>query len=164
MEFKLGQDAFTTSDHNKNVTLEGMVKIAKTVTPELVSATFKCDHCTSTVQIPQGGGNCRLLLPEKCSNDDCITNNEKMSKKPKFTFLQEKSTFLDYQEIWLTPLNEAKLNLGKGQKVILKNKLVGSKQGENIRITGRLGFELKGKTNFAIPVIIASKIKKIGSE
>ena len=81
--------------------------------------------------------------------------------KNKFKFIQKTSTFVDYQEIWLKPTEPPKIKLGRGQKVILKEGLVGGKQGENIRITGTLGFELKGRTNFAEPVVVASEIKRL---
>jgi DNA replicative helicase MCM subunit Mcm2 (Cdc46/Mcm family) len=155
LRFKLGQDMFTTMHHNKTVTLEGIIKQAKPVTPELITATFECETCGKKIKVEQGGGKCKLLPPEECNNKSCQNENQK------FKFIQKTSTFTDYQEIWLKPIEPPKIKLGRGQKVILKKKLVGGKEGENIRITGTLGFELKGRTNFAEPVVIASQIKRL---
>ena len=153
--FKLGQDMFTTMHHNKIVTIEGIIKQAKPVTPELIIATFRCEACGKKIELQQGGGKCKLLPPEKCISKSCNNDNQN------FEFIQKTSKFIDYQEVWLMPKKPPKIRLGRGQKVILKKELVGGKEGENIRITGKLGFELKGRTNFAEPVVIASKIKRL---
>ena len=152
LNFKLGIDSFRTAHHNQNVELNGIIKTANNVTPELVSATFKCLNCGTIITQPQGGGRCKLLRPEKCTNINCNL------KRPKFEFLQNESVFRDYQTIWLKPLVEPKLHIGRGQKVILKNDLVGAQEGETVTVRGRLGFELKGRTNFAIPVVFALDI------
>ena len=155
VNFELGQEVFTTISHNKVFTFEGTINIANQVTPELVNATFKCEHCGRTFNITQGGGRCKLLPPEECSNKACE------NKPNKFKFIQKDSKFSNYQEIWLRPFETPRIKLGKGQKIILKDNLVGVKEGENIRITGKLGFELKGRTTFALPVILAKKIKRL---
>ena len=157
LNFILGDDHFTVAHHNKEITIKGNIGIAKQVTPELVTAVFKCNRCGEIIQVAQGGGKCKLLLPEDCSNPDCNL------KRPRFTFLQDRSTFTSYQEIWLKPIDNVspKFKLGPGQKVVLKEGLVGAKEGENILVTGKLGFELKGRTNFAIPIVIATKIKRL---
>lgn len=151
----MGHDSFTTTHHNKSVQLKGEIKTAKPVTPELLLATFKCNRCGEIINVKQGGGRTKLLKPESCTNETCEP------KKPKFTFLQDKSRFSNYQEIWLIPKEETKLRLGRGQKIILKQDLVGVQEGQNVQVTGKLGFELKGRTNFAIPVVIASKVKRL---
>ena len=156
LEFKLGEDMFTIMYHNKMVTLEGVIGLAKPVTPELLTATFKCESCGKLIKVTQGGGKCKLLLPETCTNDNCA------EKEPKFEFIQQNSKFSNYQEIWIKPFEKPRIKIGQGQKVVLKEDLVGGKEGENIQVTGRLGFELKGRTNFAIPVVIATKIKRLG--
>lgn len=162
INIKLGSDTFTTQHHNKNVEFKGIIGMANPVTPELVSAVFKCDHCGEIIDVIQGGGKTKLLKPEECTNEAC--KQHKKLKRMRFTFLQDKSTFSDYQEIWLhpSPLEEvSKLRLGKGQKIILKQDLVGALEGESIKVTGKLGFELKGRTNFAIPVVIATEVTKL---
>ena len=155
LNFDLGQETFTTKHHNKMVAFEGVIDLAEQVTPELVSAAFRCKHCGEIINISQGGGKCKLLPPETCINKSCE------SKKPKFDFLQENSTFSNYQEIWLKPFEQPRIKLGKGQKIILKQKLAKAKEGENIKVKGRLSFELKGRTTFAIPVVIATEIKRL---
>ena len=155
LNFKLGQDTFTTEHHNKDVKLAGLVDCAKPVTPELVLATFRCEYCGKLINVKQGGGRTKLLKPESCTNEACEQNRQR------FTFLQSKSIFSNYQEIWLKPVEETKLRLGKGQKIILKQDLVGAAEGENVQVIGKLGFELKGRTNFAIPVVIATKVKRL---
>jgi len=157
LDFDLGQDLFTTAHHNKMVSVAGKIGSANPVTPELLIAQFKCNHCGTIIEQSQGGGKCKLLYPEACPNAKCRS----IELGLKFTFLQEKSEFSNYQEIWLRPEDKPKINLGKGQKIILKQKLVGAKEGEKIQITGKLGFELKGKTNFAIPIVIALKVKRL---
>jgi len=156
-KFKIGLDTFTTFYHNKSVSVSGVIRTAKPVTPELISAVFKCEYCGATIDIPQGGGKTKLLKPEACTNVSC----EKKHEELRFKFLQEKSKFSDYQEVWLKPEYKTKLKLGKGQKVILKQTLVGAQEGENVKITGKLSFELKNRTNFAIPVVIASEVKRL---
>ena len=153
--FILGINTFTTDHHNKNVMVTGVIGKAKPVTPELQTAAFKCKTCGRLTEVPQGGGKCRLLEPEVCSNKGCN------SSEPSFVFLQERSKFTDYQEIWLRPLDKPKLHLGQGQKIILKNNLVGVKEGESVLVKGKLGFELIGKTNLAIPIVLASEIQHL---
>jgi DNA replicative helicase MCM subunit Mcm2 (Cdc46/Mcm family) len=158
INFKLGIDNFTTQHHNKEVSLTGIVGLANPVTPELITAVFKCEHCGEIIDVMQGGGKTKLLKPEECTNQVC----EKKQKR--FTFLQDKSIYSDYQEVWMLPLplpENIKLRLGKGQKIILKEDLAGALEGEKIKITGTLGFELKGRTNFAIPVVFASDLRRI---
>jgi DNA replicative helicase MCM subunit Mcm2 (Cdc46/Mcm family) len=154
-DFKLGYDSFTTNYHNKMVALEGVIGLAKEVTPELILGAFKCKHCGQIIKVPQGGGRCKLLPPEVCTNEDCD------GKRPRFTFIQKNSKFTNYQEIWLKPLEQPRIKIGQGQKVILKEDLVGAKEGEIIKVRGKLSFELKGRTTFARPVILANKITKI---
>jgi DNA replicative helicase MCM subunit Mcm2 (Cdc46/Mcm family) len=105
--------------------------------------------------LTQGGGKCKLLRPEKCSNKSCI------STRPKFQLLQDKSDYQDYQEIWLQPNEQPLIKMGRGQKIILKNELVGAKEGQSVKISGKVGFELIGRTTFARPVVFATKIKKL---
>jgi DNA replication licensing factor MCM6 len=151
--FRLGFDTFSAEDHNKKVEVKGKINTANIITPELSIATFKCDNCGKIYSLSQGGGKCKLLRPETCINKKC------KNKKPNFTFIQGKSKFEDYQEAWLKPLEDPKIRIGRGQKIILKNDLVGVKEGEIVRVTGKLGFELKGRTTFARPIVIATKIK-----
>jgi len=63
--------------------------------------------------------------------------------------------------VWLKPTVEPKIRIGRGQKVILKDNLVGLKEGQTVLVTGKLSFELIGRTTFARPVVIATQIKKI---
>ncbi len=153
--FRLGFDTFSAQDHNKRVEVKGKINIANMITPELLVATFKCDHCGKVQRLPQGGGKCKLLPPESCKTPVC------KSKKPSFTFISENSKFEDYQEAWLKPLEEPQIRIGRGQKIILKSELVGVKEGEIVRVTGKLGFELKGRTTFARPIIIVTKLKHL---
>jgi DNA replicative helicase MCM subunit Mcm2 (Cdc46/Mcm family) len=155
LDFKLGQQNFTTEHHNKIVSLTGEIGFAKQVTPELITAKFKCEHCGELIDVPQGGGRCKLLKPENCSNKRCET------KPNKFTFIPKNSVFTNYQEIWLKPFKTPMYKLGKGQKIILRKGLVDAKEGEKISVTGKLSFELKGRTTFAIPVVLATKIKRL---
>jgi DNA replicative helicase MCM subunit Mcm2 (Cdc46/Mcm family) len=138
--------------------VEGIIGMAKPVTPELLLASFKCSHCGTITEVTQGGGKCKLLKPEECGNENCN------SKGNKFEFIQKNSKFSDYQEIWLKPFDKPRIKIGSGQKIILKKDLVGGKEGESIRITGRLSFELKGRTNFAIPVVLATKVKRLNDK
>jgi DNA replicative helicase MCM subunit Mcm2 (Cdc46/Mcm family) len=155
INFELGKEAMTTFHHNKNVEVMGFVKSANPVTPELVTAVFKCSSCGELIVQDQGGGKCRLLRPEICSNQSCS------SSKPKFLFLHDKSDYQDYQEIWLKPNDQPVIKMGRGQKIILKNDLVGAKEGQRVKITGKVGFELIGRTTFARPVVYATKLKKL---
>ncbi len=156
--FILGFDTFTTYHHNKNVMVTGMIGKAKPVTPELQSAMFRCEMCGKLINVPQGGGKCSLLRPECCTNKNC------KSTKPSFTFMQERSKFSNYQEVWLKPMDEPRLRLGQGQKIILKKDLVGVKEGESVLVKGKLGFELIGKTNLAIPIVLASEIQQLDKD
>ena len=155
IDFKLGIETFKTEHHNKDVKLNGIIRSAEPIKPELLEAAFKCAYCGEVVTLAQGGGKCKLLRPEVCSNSKCISN------KPKFILLQDKSEFRDYQEIWLKPDVEPKLRLGRGQKVILRDSLTGVTEGETLHVIGKLSFELIGRTTFARPVVIAKKIKKL---
>jgi DNA replicative helicase MCM subunit Mcm2 (Cdc46/Mcm family) len=155
LNIKLGFESFTTALHNKNVSLSGVVNRVKVVTPELINATFCCERCGEIVSLSQGGGKCKLLPPEFCINKNCT------SKKPRFKFLEDKSTFQDYQEVWIKPIDKPMIKLGRGQKIILKKELVGVKEGQNVQVVGKLGFELKGRTTFADPVVMASKITQL---
>ena len=153
--YRLGFETFSAQDHNKKVEVKGKINTANIITPELSIATFKCDHCGKMYSQPQGGGKCKLLPPEICKTSTC------KNKRPSFTFIQAKSKFEDYQEAWLKPLEDPKIRIGRGQKIILKNDLVGVKEGETVRVTGKLGFELKGKTTLARPIIFVTKMKRL---
>jgi DNA replicative helicase MCM subunit Mcm2 (Cdc46/Mcm family) len=155
LDFKLGQEFFTTLYHNKLISCEGIIETANPVTPELVTASFECEYCGRVYKVPQGGGKCKLLRPEACTTKKCE------GLRPKFKFITTKSEFTDYQEVWLKPLEQACFRLGKGQKVVLQNNLAGVKEGETIQLVGRVGFELKGRTNFARPILTATKITRL---
>jgi DNA replicative helicase MCM subunit Mcm2 (Cdc46/Mcm family) len=168
-EYNLGYESITTMHHNKKVEVNGIIKTANPVKPELINAVFQCENCNRIIEVPQGGGKCRLLRPEKCTNMDCQSNmaitgqNKRKRTRKKFKLLQDRSKFLDYQEIWLKPLEVEKtfLKLGRGQKVILKKELAGLKEGQTVNIIGKVSFELIGRTTFARPVVIATKIKNL---
>jgi len=73
------------------VMLEGIIIRATEVRPLITNAVFKCRRCEEkTPPIPQTGNF--LSFPFKCSNPGC-------GRTGPFDFIQEDSTFIDYQEV-----------------------------------------------------------------
>jgi len=74
----------------KLVMVEGIIVRASPVQPQVLRAAFKCKRCETTSYIDQSGPF--LKAPLRCENPTCQSTGS-------FEFLQEGSTFIDYQQI-----------------------------------------------------------------
>ncbi len=115
----------------KLVMVEGIIVRATPVQPQVMRAAFKCKRCGETAYIDQAGPF--LKAPLKCEVPHCA------SKGP-FEFVQEGSTFIDYQSI---RIQERPEDLPPGQlprtlnvKLISRDLVDKARPGDHVAITG----------------------------
>lgn len=115
----------------KLVMVEGIIVRATPVQPQVMRAAFKCKRCGETAYIEQSGAF--LKAPLKCDVPQC------QSKGP-FEFIQEGSTFIDYQQI---RIQERPEDLPPGQlprtvnvKLISRDLVDKARPGDHVAITG----------------------------
>lgn len=115
----------------KLVMVEGIIVRATPVQPQVMRAAFKCKRCGETAYIDQTGPF--LKAPLKCEVPHCL------SKGP-FEFVQDGSTFIDYQQI---RIQERPEDLPPGQlpralsvKLISRDLVDKARPGDHVAITG----------------------------
>ena len=113
------------------VMVEGIIVRATPVQPQVLKAVFRCKRCETTAIVDQSGPF--LKAPLRCENPTC------QSKGP-FDFLQEGSTFIDYQQI---RIQERPEDLPPGQLPrTLDARLIGrelvdkARPGDHVALTG----------------------------
>ncbi len=113
------------------VMVEGIIVRATPVQPQVMRAAFKCKRCGETAYIDQIGPF--LKAPLKCEIPHC------QSKGP-FDFVQEGSTFIDYQQI---RIQERPEDLPPGQlprtlnvKLISRDLVDKARPGDHVAIIG----------------------------
>ncbi len=115
----------------KLVIVEGIIVRATPVQPQVMRAAFKCKRCGETAYLDQTGPF--LKAPLKCEVPHC------QSKGP-FEFVQEGSTFIDYQQI---RIQERPEDLPPGQlprtlnvKLVSRDLVDKARPGDHVAITG----------------------------
>ena len=115
----------------KLVMVEGIIVRASPVQPQVLRAAFKCKRCETTSYIDQSGPF--LKAPLRCENPTC-------QSKGTFEFLQEGSTFIDYQQI---RIQERPEDLPPGQlprtlnvKLISRDLVDKARPGDHIAVIG----------------------------
>ncbi len=115
----------------KLVMVEGIIVRATPVQPQVMRAAFKCKRCGETAYLDQTGPF--LKAPLKCEVPHCL------SKGP-FQFVQDGSTFIDYQQI---RIQERPEDLPPGQlpralsvKLISRDLVDKARPGDHVAITG----------------------------
>ncbi len=115
----------------KLVMVEGIIVRATPVQPQVMRAAFKCKRCGETAYLDQTGPF--LKAPLKCDVPHC------QSKGP-FEFVQEGSTFIDYQQI---RIQERPEDLPPGQlprtlnvKLVSRDLVDKARPGDHVAITG----------------------------
>ncbi|UCH31600.1 MAG: minichromosome maintenance protein MCM [Candidatus Bathyarchaeota archaeon] len=115
----------------KLVMVEGIIVRATPVQPQVMRAAFKCKRCGETAYLDQSGPF--LKAPLKCEVPHC------QSKGP-FEFMQEGSTFIDYQQI---RIQERPEDLPPGQlprtlnvKLISRDLVDKARPGDHVAIIG----------------------------
>ncbi len=115
----------------KLVMVEGIIVRATPVQPQVMRAAFKCKRCGETAYVDQSGPF--LRAPLRCEIPQC------QSRGP-FDFLQEGSTFIDYQQI---RIQERPEDLPPGQlprtlnvKLISRDLVDKARPGDHVAITG----------------------------
>lgn len=115
----------------KLVMVEGIIVRATPVQPQVLRAAFKCKRCETTSYIDQSGPF--LKAPLRCENPTC-------QSKGTFEFLQEGSTFIDYQQI---RIQERPEDLPPGQlprtlnvKLISRDLVDKARPGDHIAVIG----------------------------
>ncbi len=115
----------------KLVMVEGIIVRATPVQPQVMQAAFKCKRCGETAYLEQSGPF--LKAPIKCDVPHC------QSKGP-FEFVQEGSTFIDYQQI---RIQERPEDLPPGQlprtlnvKLVSRDLVDKARPGDHVAITG----------------------------
>jgi len=113
------------------VMVEGIIVRATPVQPQVMRAAFKCKRCETPSYSEQSGPF--LRAPMRCTNPTC------QSKGP-FDFLQEESTFVDYQQV---RIQERPEDLPPGQlprtlnvKLISRDLVDKARPGDHVAITG----------------------------
>jgi replicative DNA helicase Mcm len=113
------------------VMVEGIIVRATPVQPQVMRAAFKCKRCETPSYSEQSGPF--LRAPIRCTNPTC------QSKGP-FDFLQEESTFVDYQQV---RIQERPEDLPPGQlprtlnvKLISRDLVDKARPGDHVAITG----------------------------
>ncbi|MCW3981280.1 MAG: minichromosome maintenance protein MCM [Candidatus Bathyarchaeota archaeon] len=113
------------------VMVEGIIVRASPVQPQVMRASFKCKRCETPSYLEQSGPF--LKAPLRCANPTC------QSKGP-FDFLQEESTFVDYQQV---RIQERPEDLPPGQlprtlnvKLISRDLVDKARPGDHVAITG----------------------------
>jgi len=115
----------------KLVLVEGIIVRATPVQPQVMRAAFKCKRCGETAYLEQSGPF--LKAPLKCEVPHC------QSRGP-FEFVQDGSTFIDYQSI---RIQERPEDLPPGQlprslsvKLISRDLVDRARPGDHVAITG----------------------------
>ncbi|MCK4633240.1 minichromosome maintenance protein MCM [Candidatus Bathyarchaeota archaeon] len=115
----------------KLVMVEGIIVRASPVQPQVLRAAFKCKRCETTSFIDQSGPF--LKAPLRCENPTC-------QSKGTFEFLQEGSTFIDYQQI---RIQERPEDLPPGQlprtlnvKLISRDLVDKARPGDHVAVIG----------------------------
>jgi len=115
----------------KLVMVEGIIVRATPVQPQVMRAAFKCKRCGETAYLDQTEPF--LKAPLKCEVPHC------QSKGP-FEFVQEGSTFIDYQSI---RIQERPEDLPPGQlprtlnvKLVSRDLVDKARPGDHIAVTG----------------------------
>jgi replicative DNA helicase Mcm len=115
----------------KLVMVEGIIVRATPVQPQVMRAAFKCKRCGETAYVDQAGPF--LKAPSTCEVPQC------RSKGP-FEFVQEGSTFIDYQQI---RIQERPEDLPPGQlprtlnvKLVSRDLVDKARPGDHVAITG----------------------------
>ena len=115
----------------KLVMVEGIIVRATPVQPQVLRAAFKCKRCGETAYVDQAGPF--LKAPLNCEVPQCH------SKGP-FEFVQEGSTFIDYQQI---RIQERPEDLPPGQlprtlnvKLVSRDLVDKARPGDHVAITG----------------------------
>ena len=115
----------------KLLMVEGIIVRATPVQPQVMLGAFKCKRCETTAYLEQAGPF--LKAPIRCGNPTC------QSKGP-FEFLQEGSTFIDYQQI---RIQERPEDLPPGQlprtlnvKLVSRDLVDKARPGDHVAITG----------------------------
>lgn len=115
----------------KLVLVEGIIVRATPVQPQVMRAAFKCKRCGENAYLDQTGPF--LKAPLKCEVPHC------QSKGP-FDFLQEESTFVDYQRI---RIQERPEDLPPGQlprvlnvKLVSRELVDKGRPGDHVAVTG----------------------------
>jgi replicative DNA helicase Mcm len=115
----------------KLVMVEGIIVRATPVQPQVMRAAFKCKRCGETAYVDQAGPF--LKAPSNCEVPQC------RSKGP-FEFVQEGSTFIDYQQI---RIQERPEDLPPGQlprtlnvKLVSRDLVDKARPGDHVAITG----------------------------
>ncbi len=113
------------------VMVEGIIVRASPVQPQVLRAAFKCKRCGETAYLDQAGPF--LKAPLRCEVPHC------QSKGP-FEFVQEGSTFIDYQQI---RIQERPEDLPPGQlprslnvKLISRDLVDTARPGDHVAIIG----------------------------
>jgi len=115
----------------KLLMVEGIIVRATPVQPQVMQGAFKCKRCETIAYLEQAGPF--LKAPIRCGNPTC------QSKGP-FEFLQEGSTFIDYQQI---RIQERPEDLPPGQlprtlnvKLVSRDLVDKARPGDHVAITG----------------------------
>ena len=115
----------------KLLMVEGIIVRATPVQPQVMLGAFKCKRCETIAYLEQAGPF--LKAPIRCGNPTC------QSKGP-FEFLQEGSTFIDYQQI---RIQERPEDLPPGQlprtlnvKLVSRDLVDKARPGDHVAITG----------------------------
>ncbi|MFP3984553.1 MAG: minichromosome maintenance protein MCM [Candidatus Bathyarchaeia archaeon] len=115
----------------KLVMVEGIIVRATPVQPQVMRAAFKCKRCGETSYLDQSGPF--LKAPLRCEVPHC------QSKGP-FEFVQEGSSFIDYQQI---RIQERPEDLPPGQlprnlnvKLVSRDLVDKARPGDHVAITG----------------------------
>lgn len=119
------------SEHvGKLVMVEGIVVRATSIRPMVVQAAFKCKRCDEIDYVDQTGTF--LTAPPRCRNPSCDGRT--------FDFIQEKSTFVDSQEL---RVQERPEDLPPGQlprslslKLVGKDLVNVARPGDHVSIVG----------------------------
>ena len=119
----------------KFLAIEGIIRRATEVRPQVVQAVFECAACRAHVSVPQDEGATTFREPVAC--DSC----QKPYGKTRFTLLPEQSRYLDWQKVEVQE-NPEKIKGGahpEGLPVVLTEDLVGDVvPGHRVIVNGRL--------------------------
>lgn len=115
----------------KLVMVEGIIVRATPVQPQVTRAAFKCKRCETPAYLVQAGPF--LKAPNRCANPTC-------NSKGPFEFLQEESSFIDYQQI---RIQERPEDLPPGQlprslntKLVSRDLVDKARPGDHVAVVG----------------------------
>lgn len=122
----------------KLVAIQGIVRKATEVRPEITEAAFECQRCGSMMYIPQTGGE--YQEPHECLGCE---------REGPFRLNNNESEFIDTQEFTLRDTNP---NLTEGQQpadieVHLSDDIVGVTAGDYVTVIGVLHMEQQGSND-----------------